>query len=84
MLKYTHGKWSWRFIDGSKPVITIDDGNNEINSLQLGDMKLIENAPDMFELLWRISDLEISGRLIDDVRDLLRHINVERRESHVQ
>ncbi len=85
MLKYTHGKWSWKFIDGNKPCIVINDGaGDEIKPLQPGDMRLIETAPDMFELLCRVGDLENSGKLIDYVRDLLRDINVERRESHVQ
>lgn len=78
MLKYTHGKWSWRFVDGTKPCIVIDDGvNGEINSLQLGDMKLIESAPRIFEQLRKVAYSALSGRLIEETRELLREINLE-------
>ena len=94
MLKYTHGRWSWKFIDGNKPAIIIDDGNDdgkEINTLKLGDMVLIENAANMFELLNRFADLDAEKilndkatqlaeflRCMSNVKYLLERMNVAR------
>ena len=82
MFKYTKGKWSWKFIDGNKPCIMIDDGKgDEIGTLQFGDMVLIINAAKMFELLNEFADIysdASGGILVDKLRDLLRSMNVAR------
>lgn len=79
MLKYTKGQWSWKFIDGNKPVISIieDKSGHEINSLQMGDMELIINAPVMFELLRKIAFSVSQGNLVEEARQLLHRMNIE-------
>lgn len=88
MLKYTHGRWSWKFVDGNKPCIMIDDGDSQTNALKLGDMVLIENTAKMFEMLNRVADLDIdktfkedASQFIDcvnDVKEFLKLMNVAR------
>ena len=52
-LKRTPGKWHWELVkldNGDERVIFADENNNEIHPT-LGDIKLLEAAPEMYELL---------------------------------
>ena len=57
----------------------IDDGKgDEIGTLQFGDMVLIVNAAKMFELLNEFAYSDISDELVNDARELLKLMNVDR------
>ena len=52
-LKRTPGKWHWDLMkldNGDERVIFADENNNEIHPT-LGDLRLLEAAPEMYELL---------------------------------
>ena len=92
MFKRTKGKWSWDFSHDpetfDKPGIFID-GDKPLLRVEVGDLQLMANAPEMYELLWKISD-ELDNVLIfgtvtkglpalaEKITALLREINVER------
>ena len=92
MFKRTHGKWSWDFSDDpetlGKPGIFVD-GDKPLQRVQIGDLQLMANAPEMYELLWKVAD-ELDNVLIfgtvtkglpalaDKISALLKEINVER------
>lgn len=92
MFKRTKGKWSWNFSQDpethGKPGIFVD-GDKPLLRVEVGDLQLMANAPEMYELLWEISD-EIDNVLIfgtvtkglpalaEKITTLLKEINVER------
>ena len=92
MFKRTKGKWSWNFSHDpetlGKPGIFVDD-DKPLLCVEVGDLQLMANAPEMYELLWEISD-EIENVLIfgtvtkglpalaEKITTLLKEINVER------
>ena len=92
MFKRTKGKWSWDFSHDpetrGKPVIVVED-DEPLLQVQVGDLQLMANAPEMYELLWEVAD-ELDNVLIfgtvtkglpalaDKITALLKEINVER------
>ncbi len=92
MFKRTSGNWYWDFSDNpetlGKPGIFVE-GEGELRRVEIGDLQLMANAPEMYELLWEISD-EIDNVLIfgtvtkglpalaEKITTLLKEINVER------
>lgn len=92
MFKCTHGKWYWDFSDNpatlGKPGIFVE-GEGELQRVEVGDLQLMANAPEMYNLLWEILD-EIDNALIlknitknlpvlaQKILILLKEINVER------
>lgn len=92
MFKRTQGKWYWDFSDNpatlGKPGIFVE-GEGELQRVEVGDLQLMANAPEMYNLLWEILD-EIDNALIlknitknlpvlaQKILILLKEINVER------
>ena len=92
MYEHTTGKWYWDFSDKpetfGKPGIFIE-GDGPLLKVQVGDLQLMANAPEMHEMLWKVSeelgkvltqgtitkDLPI---LAQEISSLLKKINVER------
>ena len=94
MFKRTKGNWCWDFSREpetlGKPGIFVD-GDKPLLQVQVGDLQLMANAPQMYELLWQVSDeldnVFIFGAvtkglpaLADKISALLKEINVERTE----
>ena len=93
MFKRTAGKWSWDFSNDpetlGKPGIFVDD-DTPLLKVQVGDLQLMANAPEMYELLWEVSD-ELDNvfsfgaitknlpALAEKITNLLKEINVERK-----
>lgn len=100
MLKRTPGKWKWTLIpkDGTlRMVIVVEDDNHDEGDLEplmptVGDFQLVTNAPEMYELLWQVSE-EIDEALHQGVITegiyrasrkilaLLSEVNVERHDT---
>ena len=65
-LKRTPGRWHWELVkldNGDERVIFADENNNEIHPT-LGDIKLLEAAPEMYGMLSMLRDLWKSGAII--------------------
>lgn len=95
MLKRTPGKWLWAFSKApetyGKPGIFVE-GEGEPLTPQIGDLLLMANAPEMYEMLWHVAD-ELDEAVsqgvitpgihtvIKKMYTLLKEINVERQDS---
>ena len=92
MFKRTKGKWYWDFSKDpetlGKPGIFVE-GEGPLLHVQVGDLQLMANAPEMYELLHEVSDEldnvfifgTITKRLpaiAEKITALLKEINVER------
>lgn len=95
MLKRTPGKWKWNFSRDpetyGKPGIFVEGEGGPL-AVMLGDLVLMENAPEMYEMLWQVSDeldkalkqgviTEGIHEIIRRISALLNDINVERQDT---
>lgn len=88
MLKRTPGKWKISKLGDiktgeDKDVLDIFRGFDVTEKEHEGNMALIVNAPEMYELLCRIADYEsyIDTKLVLDAQSLVKRINVERQDK---
>lgn len=87
--KRTAGKWKWKLTvldSGDQRVIFADEKGNELHPT-IGDVELMEHAPEMYEMLCRfvdfINEKDMCG-LMESAKELIAHINVESQKEDRQ